>query len=258
MKDKKKKLIIGNWKMNPDNKADALRNFKKIKTAAGKMQHVQTVIAAPFVYSGILSKEISGHRCVLGGQDMFWEEAGSYTGEVSASQLKDLGINYVLLGHSERRALGETNEEISKKVKIAMKYAMTPVVCIGEIARDHSGGHYQFVKEQVIGSLDGIPKSALPRIVIAYEPVWAISSNKNAEVATPDDAEEMIIFIKKVISEHYKLKKAPSITFIYGGSSNSANAEDLLAKDVISGLLPGRASLDPKEFIKMLEIANKS
>lgn len=254
----KKKLIIGNWKMNPDNKVDALRNFKKIKTAAGKMQNVQTVVAAPFVYSGLLSKEVSGHRCVLAAQDMFWEEKGSFTGEISPKQLKDLGVDYVLLGHSERRALGETDEEVSKKVKIAMKYAMTPVVCIGEIARDSSGGHYKQVKDQVIGSLEGIPKSALPRIVIAYEPVWAISSNKNAEVATPDDAEEMIIFIQKAISEHYKLKRAPSITFIYGGSSNSENAEDLLAKDVISGLLPGRASLDPKEFIKMLKIANKS
>jgi len=102
-----------------------------------------------------------------------------------------------------------------------------------------------------------VPASALPRIVIAYEPVWAISSHKNAEVATPDDAEEMIIFVHKVLAEHYKLKKSPKMTFIYGGSSNSENAEELLKKDVIDGLLPGRASLDPGEFIKMIKIANK-
>jgi triosephosphate isomerase len=251
-----KKLIIGNWKMNPDNKAEALREFKKIKTAAGKMQNVQTVVAVPFPYLGLLSKEVSGHRCVLAAQDMFWESIGSFTGEVSPAQLKDLGVNYVLLGHSERRALGETDENVSKKLQIAMKYAMTPVVCIGEVARDRNNGHYQFVRDQVINSLAGLPKSALPRIVIAYEPVWAISSNKNAEPATAEDAEEMIIFIQKVIAEHFKLKKVPKMTFIYGGSSNSENAEELLSKEVIDGLLPGRASLDPKEFIAMLKIAN--
>lgn len=242
--------------MNPDNKAEAVREFKKIKTAAGKMQNVQTVVAAPFPYLGLLSKEVSGHRCVLGAQDMFWEEEGSFTGEVSAKQLKSLGINYVLLGHSERRALGETDEMVSKKLRMAIKYAMTPVVCIGEKSRGRKGEHYKEVRDQVIGSFAGIPSSALPRIVVAYEPIWAISSNKNAEVATPDDAEEMIIFIHKVLAEHYKLKKSPKMTFIYGGSSNSGNAEDLLRKEVIDGLLPGRASLDPREFIKMLKIAN--
>ena len=242
--------------MNPDSKSEAVREFKKIKTAAGKMQNVQTVIAAPFVYLGLLSKNVSGHRCVLGAQDMFYEESGSYTGEVSASQLKSLGVNYVLLGHSERRALGETDKEVSQKLRVAIKHAMNPVLCIGELVRDRKGGHYKYVRDQVVGSLEGIPASALPRIVIAYEPVWAISSSKNAQVATPEDAEEMIIFIQKVLSEHYKLKRTPKMTFVYGGSSNSTNAEALLSKSVIGGLLPGRASLDSIEFIKMLKIAN--
>lgn len=256
MKDKK--LIIGNWKMNPSNKAEALREFKKIKTAVGKMQHVQTVILPAQPYLGLLAKEVSGHRCVIGAQNMFYEEVGSFTGETAASQLKDMGIEYVLVGHSERRALGETNEDVAQKLQMAMKYAMRPVVCIGESARDRSGGHYQAVRDQVVGSLAGLPKSALSRVIIAYEPLWAISSNKNAEPASPEDAEEMIIFIQKVISEHFKLKSAPKMTFIYGGSSNSENAADFLVKEVIDGLLPGRASLDPREFIKMLKIANES
>ncbi len=243
--------------MNPGTKEEAVKNFKKIKTAAGKMQNVQTVVAVPSVYLGLLSKEVLGHRCVLGGQDVFYEESGSFTGEVSAPQLKSLGVNYVLLGHSERRALGETSEDVSRKLKMAMKYAMTPIVCIGELVRGRKGEHYNYVRDQVVKSFEGVPASALPRIVIAYEPVWAISSHKNAEVATPDDAEEMIIFVHKVLAEHYKLKKSPKMTFIYGGSSNSENAEELLKKDVIDGLLPGRASLDPGEFIKMIKIANK-
>ncbi|MFT5359751.1 MAG: triosephosphate isomerase [Candidatus Paceibacteria bacterium] len=255
---KNKKLIIGNWKMNPETKSEASREFKKIKTAAGKIQNVQTVVATPFVYLGLLSKDVSGHRCVLGAQDMFWEESGSFTGEVSAPQLKSLGVSYVLLGHSEMRALGETDQNVAKKLRTAIKYSMNPVVCVGELTRGRGGEHYKYVRDQVIGSLDGIPAAALPRIVIAYEPVWAISSHKDAQVATPEDAEEMIIFIQKVLSEHYKLKRTPKMTFIYGGSSNSTNAEALLAKDVISGLLPGRASLDSQEFIKMLKIANES
>lgn len=253
-----KKLIIGNWKMNPATKAEALREFRKIKTFANKLQNVQTVILAPSVFLGVLSEKVTGNHCVLGAQNMFYEELGSFSGEISASQIKSLGVHYVLLGHSERRALGETSADVSKKIAVAIKYAMTPIVCIGEEIRGRKGEHYKTVRDQVVASFQGIPASALPRIVIAYEPVWAISSHKGAEVATPEDAEEMIIFIQKVLAEHYKLKKLPKITFIYGGSSNSENAESLLAKDVIGGLLPGRASLDPEEFIKMLKIANES
>lgn len=243
--------------MNPDTKEEALRNFKKIKTVAGKMENVQTVVAMPSLYVGSLAKNQAGHRCVIGAQNISTEERGSFTGEVSASQVKSFGVNYVLVGHSERRAMGETNREVSQKIRLAIKYAMIPVVCIGEMSRGRKGEHYKFVRDQVVESFEGIPSAALPRIVIAYEPVWAISSNKGAEVATPDDAEEMIIFIQKVLAEHYKLKKTPKMTFLYGGSSNSLNASDLLKKEVIGGLLPGKASLDPEEFIKMLKIANK-
>jgi triosephosphate isomerase len=251
-----KKIIIGNWKMNPTTLKEAKSDLLKIKKAAGKLTNVQSALAVPSVFIGSLSKEIKGHRFVLGAQDVFWEDQGSFTGEVSAKQLLDFKVTYCIVGHSERRALGETDEMVNKKVKSLLKSGIVPVLCIGESERDEMGNYLKFVAKQVKSVLKDVSKKDLLNIVFVYEPIWAISTHATGP-ANPAQCFEMVIHIKKVITDLYKLNKAPNITILYGGSANEENAESFLVEGGVNGLLPGRASLNPKSFISILKIANK-
>lgn len=251
-----KKIIIANWKMNPASTKEAISIFSPVKRTAGTLKNVQTIICPPFVHLSELNKKVSGHRCVLGGQDVFYENKGAYTGEVSTKMLTSLGIKYVIVGHSERRALGETNEDVNKKISAAMKNGLTPILCIGEKERDTDAKYLNFIRVQIKEALKNIPKNKISNIIIAYEPVWAIgSSDENAD--TSEGVFETVLFIRKVLSEIVINSRALDMSILYGGSVNKKNTESLLKEGGVQGLLVGGASLNANIFSAIIKIADK-
>ncbi|MFZ2150052.1 MAG: triose-phosphate isomerase [Minisyncoccia bacterium] len=248
----KKKIIVGNWKMNPLTFKEAEKLFSDIAKGAIKTKNADVVICAPFLYLEKLKK--LSKKIALGAQNSFYGEIGAYTGEVSSEMLYEMGVRYVILGHSERRALGETNNEVNKKLKAALASGLRPILCVGETVRDENHGYFSLVKIQLEECLKGISKNAFSKIIIAYEPVWAISTTPNHKDATSDDSREMTIFIRKILSDKFG-KDAQSIKMIYGGSVNERDAEDFLENGGVDGLLPGRASLNAKKFNEIISIA---
>ena len=252
-----KKLIIANWKMNPESVLKAKELFLGIKKTARTLSNVQTVIAPPFVYLRELSLRYRGHRIAFSGQDMFWEKKGSFTGEISGAMLKDAGASYVIIGHSERRALGESDDMVHKKIKAALKASFIVVVCIGEKERDHqSGNHFSFLSAQLESALQGISKSTLQNVVIAYEPIWAIGKTQE-EAMKAEELHETVLFIRKIIAQLFGKNNAFTVPILYGGSAEKGNTEALFTKGMVDGLLVGHASLKVNEFSDMLRIAHK-
>jgi len=231
-----RKLIIANWKMNPVSQKEALKLAFKKKTKR------EVVFCAPFPYLCLL-KGLS-----LAAQDCFWQEKGPFTGEVSPLMLKNLKVKYVLIGHSERRALGETDEEVSKKTKAVLKAGLTPVLCIGEnLEQRRKGKAFSVVEKQVKKGLDRVAKASVGKVIFAYEPIWAIGSGMSCSL---EDVLTMILFLRKLLSRAYKKKK---LRILYGGSVDSLNAKEYLSSDWIDGLLVGHSSLDKKEFSKIVK-----
>ncbi|MFZ2303790.1 MAG: triose-phosphate isomerase [Minisyncoccia bacterium] len=255
---KQKKLIIGNWKMYPASLKDAKAKFTTIKKVAGKLANVQTVVCPPLVYVSELKKLVSGHRVVIGAQNAWFETEGAFTGEVSIAMLASVGAQYVIVGHSERRAnvngQGESDELINKKVLAGVKAGLTVVLCVGERERDADGVYLKFITEQIKEALHGVQKKELKKVVIAYEPIWAIGKNA-IHSASPDDALEVSILIKRTLADLYG-KDSSVIQILYGGSVDAKNAWEFLLKSQVNGLLVGRASLDPKVFGEILKSAD--
>ncbi len=242
---KKGKLIIANWKMNPA----SLKEVLKLAKASDKEG---VVLCVPFVFLKEVKKVLK--KAKLGAQNVSTEQAGAYTGEVSADMLYDMGARSVIVGHSERRALGENNIDVNKKIKSVLSAGLTPIVCIGERERDENHEYINIVKTQLVESLNGIVKSDLSKLIIAYEPVWALSTTANRRDATSADSLEMVIFIKKVLSDKFgATTKLPRI--IYGGSVNEKDVADFLKNGGVDGALVGRASLDAKKFLQIIRIA---
>lgn len=257
MKSKKKNLVVANWKANPDSLRLAKDIFSQIKKQAVKNHNVETVMCPPVIYLESLKSLVSGNSFVLGAQDFFYEPSGSFTGYVGFEAMLDTKIKYAIIGHSERRGLGENNETINKKILAALSNSITPILCVGEIRRDANLEYLNFIKQQIVDGFYKVPKSKVQSVVIAYEPVWAIGKEAKRDVH-PREVEEISIFIKRVIGDLYKTKSVPPIKIIYGGSVTPNNAEHLLEKGAIDGLLVGRASLNPKSFSEILSIANKT
>jgi len=247
-----KKVIIGNWKMNPGSAKEAQKLFSDVAKAVSRIKKTEVVICSPFIYLEKL-KNLS-RKINLGAQDAFWGDVGPYTGEVSAEMLYDIGVRYVILGHSERRALGEESGDVNKKIKSALAAGLRPVVCVGESTREEDHGYFNLVKVQVEECLAGISKNSISKIIIAYEPVWALSSTVNRRDATPEDAREMAIFIRKILSDKFGAE-AVNMRIIYGGSVSGKDAKDFLQDGGVDGLLPGKASLDAKKFTEIIKIA---
>ena len=250
-----KKLIIGNWKMNPRTVREARTHFVSIKKAVALYKNVDVAIAAPFPYLSELGK-LAGAALGLAAQNVSSEKEGPYTGEVSAGMLAPQKVKYVIVGHSERRALGETNAFIAKKVQAVLAAAMTPVLCVGETERDTGMWYLSAVKTQLEECLTGVAKNAIPRVVIAYEPVWAISTTPGHRDATPEDASEMRIYIQKVLTDMFGAAAAEKVRVLYGGSVDEKNALGFLIGGRADGLLPGRASLTPKKFAAIVKLAS--
>ncbi len=247
------KIIVANWKMNPQSKKEAEIIFRGISAAVKNLKNIDIVVCPPFPFLFIKEK-IKNKSIKLGSQDIFYEKEGSFTGEVSAPMLKNMGVEYVIVGHSERRAISDTNTIVNKKILTAIKSRIAPIFCIGESKRDTNGFYLSFIKEQLIEGLKDITKAQVKNIVIAYEPIWAIGSHAVRE-ATPSEFTEIRIYIKKIISDMYDIKTANEIRIIYGGSVNPFNAEPFVKEGGSFGLLVGRDSLSPKKFSAIINLA---
>lgn len=245
---KMKKLIVGNWKMNPVEVEDAKDIVKAVKRASGKLKRSQVVVCPPFVYTSLFSKT-KGGNFFLGAQNANHEMSGSFTGEVSYSMLYQLGVRFVIVGHSERRKMGETDELVNRKVKSVVNSGMSAIICVGESARDHNGDYLEFIKKQIHTALTDVPKKILNQVVIAYEPIWAIGST---QAMGPRDLHEMSIYIKKVLNDMFGIA-SDDIRIIYGGAVDSVNAENLIQEGNVSGFLVGRQSLVPKDFVEIMK-----
>lgn len=253
---KNKKTIIANWKMNPVSTKEAKKIFLGIKNTASKLKDVQTVVCPPFIYLDDLVEMYKGHRIEIGAQDVFFENKGSYTGMISPKMLKNSGVEYVILGHSERRALGEDNKTVNEKIKASIKAGLKVTLCVGERSRDENGKQFSFIKKELLESLEGVSKSSLKNIFIAYEPIWAISKNNKGVAMSSEDIHEMTIFIKKVLTDKFGAG-VKNAGVLYGGSVSPDNTKDILENGNVDGLLVGRASLDPKKFGEILRVSNK-
>ena len=254
---KKKKIIVGNWKMAPRTIDEAKKTFAGIKKTASKLRNVDTIVCPPFVFVRELAERTSGKRCLVGAQDAFWKEEGAYTGEISPTQLSSLGARYVILGHSERRAMGETNDMISKKADIALRVGLTVIICVGEQSRDQHGEYTKRIEEQLKQSLSQVQKKSLSNIVIAYEPVWAIGANA-VRPASPEDVLEVSILIRKVLTNMFDRESSHIVPILYGGSVDAKNCGSFMNEGGANGLLVGRASLDAKQFSEILKVAEQS
>ncbi len=237
------KLIIANWKMNPATVEEAVQ-------LARATDHERLVICPPFVFLEELSRVIDKGQ--LGAQDLFWEgDTGAFTGEISPEELKNLDVTHVIIGHSERRKnLGETNEMVAKKIATAIEAGLIPILCVGEtLEQKEAGQREEVIEDEVVSALADIESDQT--IYIAYEPIWAISTNPDAEPDKPENTLEVIDFIKKIVQE-----VNPSIVlrlkFLYGGSVNSKNASEFLQHNLIEGALIGGASLQAEELNKIL------
>ena len=230
-----KKIIVANWKMSPNTLAEAEELFRASSGA---------IVCPPFVYIEELSKVKS--EAILGAQDIAFSDEPGQTGEVSGEMLRQLGVKYVIIGHSERRwKLGESDETVNRKLKLALAHELIPIVCIGEKSRDT--GFEGFLQNQVKSTFAGLSADQVEKCLIAYEPVWAISTTPGARPDTPESALESVNIIKDVLVEN--------LPFLYGGSVTSKNADDFLKQEWLNGVLVGGASLDKEEFSKILEIA---
>jgi triosephosphate isomerase len=243
----RRKFIAGNWKMNLDRKA-AVALAEAVAREAEKFTEVDLAVCPPCCYLDAVGQAIKGSRLALGAQNVYNEPNGAFTGEISASMLCDLGVRYVILGHSERRHIfGETDAEINKKVHFALHAGLQPILCVGELLSEREAGRtMDVIRTQFEGSLAGVTADQIRKIVIAYEPVWAIGTGK---VATPQQAEEVHVALRKLIAERYNTEIAQCIPIQYGGSVKPDNACELLCLPDIDGALVGGASLKVDQFI---------
>lgn len=249
----RKKLIAGNWKMNKTS-ADAVSLAAELVTTIGKQTDVDVVICPPFTALENVAKSIDGSTVKLGAQNMHFEPSGAFTGEVSAPMLRALFANYVILGHSERRAyFGETDAFINKKVVAALKNQLRPILCVGEtLAEREAGSTLKVVQTQTEACLEGVSKEQASSVVIAYEPVWAIGTGK---VATTEQAQEVHAFIRGLLTKLFTEPVAQKVRILYGGSMKPANAPELLAQSDIDGGLIGGASLEARSFVELVKAA---
>lgn len=251
-----KKIIAGNWKMNPTSQKEAREIYQGIKKNTSILRKTQAIVFPPVIYLSDLTKIGTGKNLILGSQDLFWEESGAYTGEISYAMLKNIGVEYVLIGHSERRAMGDTGEILKAKMQVALKNGFKVIFCIGEKVRDTHGKYLSILEGQLSEVLEKIPPKYISQLVIAYEPVWAIGKDAQG-VETPDGFFQNTIFIRKILSKLVNKKRALEIPVLYGGSVNVKNAESFLVEGHADGLLVGRDSLSAKSFSEILKIAEK-
>lgn len=249
----KRPIIAGNWKMYKT-LGEAIELVNGLKRALGDISEADIVVCPPYTALDSVSDLINESNISLGAQDAHWEKEGAFTGEVSVAMLKDIGCKYIIIGHSERRQyFGETNDTVNKKVKAVLSAGLTPIVCVGEtLAQREAAKTFDVVKSHVQDGLGSLTNDEVLKIVIAYEPVWAIGTGKTA---TPQQAQEVHAFIRKVLAELWGKDTAAEIRIQYGGSVKPDNIASLMAQEDIDGALVGGASLKVDSFTEIVKKA---
>ena len=248
---KRRRVIAGNWKMYK-NQAETRAFFAAFLPLVAGVKDCDIVVAPPFTNIPVAVEATKGTLIGISAQDVFWEKEGAYTGQISTGMLVEAGCRYTIIGHSERRQFfGETNETVFKKTKAALAAGLTPIVCIGEMLADREAGHTERVCEsQFLGSVGALTPEEFSRILVAYEPVWAIGTGK---VATPDIAAAVHKFVRQCAAEKFSASHASALRILYGGSVKPDNIKGLMAQVELDGALVGGASLDPKSFASLVK-----
>jgi triosephosphate isomerase len=243
-------FIAGNWKMHKT--AAEARAFAEEFKALYKDTDVKTAICAPFVHLALLKEAFAGTDIKVGAQNAHFEDQGAFTGEISVKMLEDIGVDYCIIGHSERRQyFAETDETVNKKLKKLFEGPIVPILCVGEVLEERDAGREkEVVGGQIRADLAGLSADDVRKLVVAYEPVWAIGTGRTA---TPEQANEMCGYIREVISELYDDDVACDVTIQYGGSMKPANATELMAMEEIDGGLIGGSSLKADEFMQIID-----
>lgn len=241
--------------MNPISVREARSLFEEMCVSVKNFSKVIGVVCPPSIY---INELLQGgkSKIFIGSQDCFPGEVGPHTGEISVGMLKKAGVRHVIVGHSERRVMGENDEHIKEKIKSALTSKLTVILCVGELVRDDTPEYLNFIRGQLFADLSKITKNLLKNLVIAYEPIWAIGKNA-VRFATTQDVTEVSLFIKKILSEMFGREVGMGIPIIYGGSVDINNCRDFLKNAGVEGLLVGRESLNPKRFVEIIEIANE-
>ena len=248
----RRKIIAGNWKMNKT--PQQARELIRMLLPLVETDEADVVFCVPFVDIPAAVEEVSGTNVQIGAQNMYFEDAGAFTGEISPEMLWELGVEYVIIGHSERRQyFHETDEDINKKLLMAFEYDLIPIVCVGETLEQREAGEtLSWIRSQIEGAFEEVPDDLARDTVIAYEPIWAIGTGKTA---TPEQAEDMCAFIRGVVSGIYDTATGDGMLILYGGSMKPSNAKELLEKPDINGGLIGGASLKADDFAAIAEAA---
>lgn len=243
-------FIAGNWKMFKT-KAEAIAFAEEFRELY-KDTDVQTAICAPFTNLEALKEAFAGTEIKVGAQNVHFADEGAFTGEISVSMLEEIGVDFCIVGHSERRQyFGETDETVNKKLKKLFEGPIRPILCVGESLEERDADKaFDVVGGQIKADLEGIDAADVKKLVIAYEPIWAIGTGRTA---TPDQAEEMCAFIRKTLIELYGEEVSDEVIIQYGGSVKPANATEIMSMDEIDGALVGGASLKPKDFMEIID-----
>jgi len=253
VKNMRTPIIAGNWKLNKTI-SEAVALTTALKALIADDTGVEIIVAPPFTALSAVSDAIADSNVRLAAQDVYSEDSGAFTGEVSAPMLKDAGCDYVIIGHSERRLyFGETNDSVNQKVKAALAHDLKPIICVGEQLEEREAGQTEAVIENhVTGGIAGLSAADLSSCVIAYEPVWAIGTGKTA---TPAQAQEVHNFIRSLLTKAYSAEVASQIGIQYGGSVKPENAAELMAQPDVDGALVGGASLEAESFAQIVKNA---
>jgi len=247
----RKTIIAGNWKMNKTS-LEAIELVNLLKRDLSEVTDVDIVVCPPFTALTDVHELLNESNICLGAQNLYWEDEGAFTGEISAPMIKEAGAQYVIIGHSERRQFfGETNETVNKKIKTALKWELIPIVCVGEVLQEREDDKtFDVIMRQVEESLVGLGPVEMEKIIMAYEPVWAIGTGKTA---TPDQAQEVHKYIRELLTKIYNENVAAAVRIQYGGSVKPENTAELMSQKDIDGALVGGASLKSESFIKIVK-----
>lgn len=246
----RKPILAGNWKMYKS-LSEALELVEKLKLSVSSVSDREIVVCPPFTSLALVKQSIKNSNIKLGAQNLYWQSEGAFTGEISPKMLKDVGCDYVIIGHSERRQyFGETDESVNKKIKAALAAGLTPVACVGETLNERETNKtFEVIERQLASGFANLSVGESKAVVIAYEPVWAIGTGKTA---TPQQAQEVHRFIREKYSVMYGKEAADSLRILYGGSVRPDNIKDLMAQEDIDGALVGGASLKAEDFTKIV------
>ena len=250
---KNTKIVVANWKMNPESAGEAKDIISAINKKSKSFGTTKLVVCPPFVFLNEVSNIISSSKKILlGAQDIFVGQGVSHTGEISSEMLKSAKVKYIIVGHSERRATLDTDEIVREKLLGALNDGFKVILCVGEKERNEHGDHYIELKQQLENAINKLPKKLIKNLIVAYEPVWAIGKS-DCEAIKPEQLHEITIFIKRIISDILGASEVDKVSILYGGSVTKNNAKEIIEKGNVDGLLVGRASLDVGNFVELIK-----